>query len=295
MFKKSIFSLSLVLLSATSTTFAKDCSAQFYDGKAPVVTAQPLAQRTTNLCFEEYAVLFSGVTRTPLWSAEFLTNSRIKEARKLKRQDSFHEEDQIPYSDRSTLADYKGSSYYVHSLDRGHMSPNSDFSTYSAQFESFSLANIIPQDSNNNQHLWESIEAATRKLVTQRERLYVVTGPIFDNTNEKLHGRVTIPTRLFKAIVDPSRKEAAAYITDNKAGTEYSTISIADLEKTVGINLFPDLPTSVKNTKMNLPVPVPREGGFKNGSHAAYKQSGHTASNTTDMPHFLKSLMYALK
>ena len=295
MSKYTITAISLILLSSTVGAYAKDCSAQFYDGKAPVVTNSPVAQRTTNLCFEEYAVLYSGETRTPLWSAEFLTNNRIKEARKLKRNDSFHEEDQIPASDRSTLADYKGSSYYSHSLDRGHMSPNSDFSTYSAQFESFSLANIIPQDSNNNQHLWESIESATRKLVTQRERLYVITGPIFDNTNEKLHGRVTIPTRIFKAIVDPSRKEAAAYITNNQSGSEYSTVSIAELERTVGINLFPDLPSTVKNTKMNLPVPVEREGGFRNGSHASYRHSNSVSSNTTDVPHLLKSLRYALK
>jgi endonuclease G len=265
--RKSLTVFFLFLATSISAAYANDCSVQFYKGQSPALTTQSLTKRLTSICFEEYAILYSGETRTPLWTAEFLTNNRIKEARKLKRQDKFHEEDALPYADRSFLKDYKGSTR--EGYDRGHISPNSDFSTYSAQFESFSLANIVPQDSDNNQVLWEGIESVTRKLTTQRERLYVVTGPIFDNTSTKLNGRVTIPTRMFKAIVDPARNEAGAYITFNKQGMEYQTISIAELEKISGFNLFPGMAQSMKQNKMHLPEPTPYRdhGKSKNSSH----------------------------
>ncbi|MEB0032676.1 DNA/RNA non-specific endonuclease [Undibacterium sp. RTI2.1] len=303
MFKKWIHSFLLFsAFAAVTNVDAKDCSTQFFNGKAPVATTTHFNERTTSLCFEEYALMYSGVTKTPLWTAEFLTNNRIKEARKLKRQDSFHEEEQIPNADRSYLKDYKGSTKNVdidHSIDRGHMSPNSDFSPYTAQFESFSLANIIPQNSDNNQNLHEGIESATRKLATQRERLYVITGPIFDTTANKLNGRVVIPTRIFKAIVDPSRHEAAAYLTYNKPGMDYQVVSIAELERIVGFDLFPDLPSSIKNSTMQLPEPTPyKQHSGKDRSeqyHSKHASNEQTSFSSTPLRNFGKSLQYLFK
>ncbi|MBC3871784.1 DNA/RNA non-specific endonuclease [Undibacterium oligocarboniphilum] len=268
MFKNWMMKLLVLTVFLTPIVYADDCSSQFYNGQAPQLSAQ-LQSRTTFLCFEQYALTYSGVTRSPLWTAEYLTNNRVKEARRLKRQDSFHEEDRLPVSDRNTLKDFKGIGRL--SIDRGHMSPNSDFSTYSAQFESFSLANIIAQDSNNNQILWEGIESATRTLATQHEKLFVVTGPIFDQRDHLLNGRIMIPTRIFKAIYDPNRKEAAAYIVQNAPGMDYEVVSIHDLERQIGINVFPGITESIKMKAARLPEPTPHndKGGRSHSRHAA--------------------------
>lgn len=250
---------------------ATDCSAQFADGRSPSVTSSAVAQRLTEICFQEYAVLYSGRTRTPLWSAELLTNNRIKEGKKLKRQDKFHEEEAVPYADRSFLKDYQGSGKFE--IDRGHMSPNADFDNYQAQFESFSLANIVPQSSNNNQHLWVAIETITRTLATQRQRIFVITGPIFDENPKKLNDRVTIPTRLFKAIYDPIRKEAGAYITENQPGDAFQIVSIHELESQIGFNLFPSMPASIKSKAMPLPYPDASSVHFKNKRSSRYSSA----------------------
>ncbi|WP_019140480.1 DNA/RNA non-specific endonuclease [Noviherbaspirillum massiliense] len=250
---RTLFGIALLtLLAACKQT--PTCSEHFAQGQAPVIVNEKLETRTAMLCFEAYGVLHSGVSRTPLWSAEHLTAASVEQARGLKRKNTFHAEEKLPANDRAELRDYVRSGY-----DRGHMSPSGDMPTESAQYESFSLANMIPQNPNKNQVLWEGMEEATRNLARREGELYVVTGPIFEGTSlERLNGRVLVPTSIFKAIYIPSRQQAAAYFTANAPGMEYETLSIAELETRIGINVFPKLPPEVKEAKMELPTPTPR-------------------------------------
>jgi endonuclease G len=118
----------------------------------------------------------------------------------------------------------------------------------------FSLANIVPQDPNNNQNLWVGIEESTRALARLRGELYVITGPLFEGASiQRINGRVLVPTHIFKAIYDPVKQQAAAYIAPNAPGSEYQTVSIAELEKRANINLFPNMAAKLKETRANLP------------------------------------------
>lgn len=250
---RAVLAISLLLLSSACKTTTSSCADHFAAGEVPVITSQSLSSKTRMLCFEAYAVTHSGVSRTPLWAAEHLTTKHVNAARELKRKNAFHAEQQLPESERAELVDYARSGF-----DRGHMAPSGDMPTEAAQQESFSLANMVPQNPNNNQNLWEGIEESTRNLARQVGELYVVTGPMFEgSTLQRLNGRILVPTSLFKAIYDPSRNAAAAYITPNRPGMEYETLSIADLEKRININLFPKLPSEVKEAKMELPLPRP--------------------------------------
>lgn len=67
-----------------------------------------------------------------------------------------------------------------------------------------------------------------------------------------------VSTYVFKAIYDPGKNETAAYLVKNAAGKAYARISIADLDKLTGLNVFPKLPTNVKT--MDLPKPKMRQG-----------------------------------
>jgi endonuclease G len=248
-----------VLIAGTSfctTSLAQptSCPEHFAGGEAPEITNPKLSAQTAILCFEGYAAMHSGVSRTPLWSAEHLDRHRIDEAEAMKRRNTFHAEQQIPPDQRAELRDYARSGF-----DRGHMSPSGDMPSETAQHESFSLANIIPQDPNNNQNLWANIEEKIRDLASRRE-LYVITGPIFEGSSlQRLNGRVLVPTYVFKAVYDPRRREAGAYVAANRPGSEYQTVPIADLEKRININLFPDLPHEIKRRKMALPEPTQRK------------------------------------
>jgi endonuclease G len=171
----------------------------------------------------------------------------------MKRKNSFHAEQRLPASDRAELEDYTRSGF-----DRGHMSPSGDMPDEQAQYESFSLANIVPQYPKNNQILWGRIEENTRNMVRRRGELYVITGPIFEGGSlQRLNGRVLVPTHIFKALYDPVQRQGAAYVALNADIWNYQIVSIGELERRIGMNLFPKLEADRKESAMELPPPQP--------------------------------------
>ena len=114
------------------------CLSQFYRDIPPVLAKDSLQKNSYALCFHDFNVMYSGVSKTPLWVAEKLTPQRL--SNRIKREDNFHEETRIPEMHRALLSDYRGSGY-----DRGHMAPNGDMGNTTAQYDSFSLANMVPQ------------------------------------------------------------------------------------------------------------------------------------------------------
>ena len=114
------------------------CLDQFYRDAPPYLMKDSLNKHSYPLCFNGFNVMYSGVSKTPLWVAEALTPSRLSQ--KIPREDSFHEETRVNAEHRALLSDYRASGY-----DRGHMAPNADMPNKDAQFDSFSLANMVPQ------------------------------------------------------------------------------------------------------------------------------------------------------
>src|SRR3954451_4592204 len=232
------------------------CPQHFVGGKLPALLKPQLARGIQPLCYEQFALLHSAVVRTPLWSAEHLTRDQVGAAGQLKRRSAFHHEARLPPEDRAELSDYARSGY-----DRGHMSPSGDMATPKARYQSFSLANMIPQNPCNNEVLWEGIESAVRDLASSKGEIYVVTGPIYEGTDIPfLNGRVGVPSRVYKAVYDPVRRAAAAYVTPNADGMDWQAISIDQLAQITGIDLFPAIPAEIKAVAMPLPTPQPHFG-----------------------------------
>lgn len=246
---------------------AEACPALFADGRPPVVTNPRLSAETTLLCNDAFAVLYSGVTRTPLYAAERLTRASVAAARGVDRTDSFHEEDRLPGAERASLSDYTHSGY-----DRGHMAPAGDMPSLEAQAQSFSLANMVPQNRSANRSLWAAIEESVRRLARQRGALFVVTGPVFSGASVKSIGSgVLVPTQLYKAVYDPSRGEAAAYLADNEADGVWRVISLAELKQAAGFDVFPALSEAAKARPMSLPEPKEySRGGNARGGEASF-------------------------
>ena len=247
----------LVLLAAllpAIATAATACPGHYALGQPPVIVKESLKARTKELCFRAFAVMHSGVSRTPLWAAEHLVRDNIRDAEALTRRDSFHAEERLPAADRAELSDYARSGF-----DRGHLAPNGDMPDPESQAESFSLANMVPQVHTNNAGVWAGIESAVRQLAVREGEVYVVSGPAFIGGDiQSLQGRVLVPTHLWKAVYSPQRQQAGAYLITNDETTTYSTLSIAELERMVGIRVLPGVEPRVREAAMELPAPRQR-------------------------------------
>ncbi|OFA00928.1 DNA/RNA non-specific endonuclease [Duganella phyllosphaerae] len=235
-------------LLAAGLAAASQCPAHYVDGRAPDILNPKMEAATTELCYGVFGVMHSGVTRTPLWSAEHLTVDNLADAKDLSRENSFHAEQRLPANGRAELADYARSGY-----DRGHMAPNADMPDRATQRESFTLANMVPQDSEINRHLWAGIEGVVRGMAKKEGNLYVLTGPAFIGGNLQKVGRVLVPTHLYKLVYSPRQRAGGAYFVENKAGATYETLTVAQLESRVGINLLPSLTPREKQVMLRLP------------------------------------------
>jgi endonuclease G len=195
--------------------------------------------------------MYSGVSKTPIWSAEHLTKEKI--SAKIPRKDMFHPENRLSASERAELSDYEKTGY-----DRGHMTPSADMGTEATQAESFSLANMVPQDHRNNTVIWSAIEKETRQLATKEGDEYIITGPLFKTDKPKAIGKnnVLVPTQVYKIVYSLKQQKGAVYLCDNTATGNCKVISISELEAMSGINYFPKLPKAQKDNKLNLVLPA---------------------------------------
>ncbi|MES2356242.1 MAG: DNA/RNA non-specific endonuclease [Pseudomonadota bacterium] len=256
-------------LSIPAHASSSACPTHYLNNDAPEITDETIASKAREICFLSFGVMHSGITRTPLWSAEHLTRDSVENAKEIERVNRFHAEDSLPMDERAELKDYARSGF-----DRGHMAPSGDMPNRESQAESFSLANMVPQNPKNNRYLWEGIESAVRRLAIKRGELFVLTGPLFEGDKlQQLNGHVMVPTHFYKIIYDPKRGEAAAYLVENNARHEYSTVSVAELEKLAGINFFPSLPSKKKQAKLDLPEPTPHGGrSLENTQLSLYRE-----------------------
>jgi endonuclease G len=234
-----------LLLGLAGHALAQDfsrCLDTFANRRPPVLRVQPAvlaAGRLRALCYDGFAVLHSGVSRTPLFVAERLSRSRLASGKGQQRTNRFFADARLPRAERAELDDYKSSGY-----DRGHMAPAADSANPDGMAQSFSLANMAPQAPENNRKAWAGIEKATRKYVERAAGdVYVISGPVFTLAHDTIGAnRVWVPRHFFKLVYDPQAGRAWAHWIDNtdtaRAGPP---ISYRELVKRTGVDYLPGL------------------------------------------------------
>jgi endonuclease G len=111
MLKRLVIVAALALYSIPGVTTVSlaaptGCPQFFPRGNAPDLVNPKLLPKTRKICFSAFAVLHSGVTRTPLWATEHLTRNGLDAAVATERKDTFHEESRLPLDERADLDDY---------------------------------------------------------------------------------------------------------------------------------------------------------------------------------------------
>ncbi len=214
------------------TNFAQ-CRHFFPNARPPVV---PAGQALRELCFTSFAILHSGQTKTPVVVVQRLNRQMLERASSVQRTDRFYPEARLPAIERAELDDYRNSGY-----SRGHMVPAGDMHNAEAMAQSFSLANMVPQDQRHNAGPWNKIEQDTRKYIMRAKGdVFVYTGPVYTGRSERIGaGRVAVPTYLYKVVFDATTRQSWVHWQGNSAETKMGApISYDEFVGRTGLRLL---------------------------------------------------------
>jgi len=176
------------------------------------------------------------------WVAYVLTREEV-ESGTINRTDNFRTDTSIA-TGSANLADYRGSGY-----DRGHLAPAGDMKWNSkAMSESFLMSNMSPQAPSFNRGIWRSLESSVRVWATEKDSIYVITGPLLSSIDTLIGiNEVGVPDSYFKVLVDlsPPDHSMIAFILPNTRSSEeliQFAISVDSLEIITGYNFFASAP-----------------------------------------------------
>lgn len=154
-----------------------------------------------------YVVGYSPDRLQPIWAGY-----RVSAAERdvdYERPHLFYEDSRLPKEWQ--IGTWGFGKYNNKAYDRGHLVPNYAINTQFgrlAQMETFFMSNIGPQRKKMNRGCWQRLEKLIiREFAPAWEHIWVLTGPIFPETDRYLRRRnglkVTIPEAYFAILVDP--------------------------------------------------------------------------------------------
>lgn len=184
--------------------------------------------------------------RQAIWVAYILTAGNLQKKQK-KRRNSFRKDPAIVFSPVRPK-DYRKTGY-----DKGHLAPAADM-TYSAESmkNSFFMTNISPQNPGCNRGIWKRVEREIRKWAVREKHLYIITGPVFQNTEKKLgNTSIPIPAAFYKVVLDmtPPLKMIAFLVPNapSRRRIQFFCVSVDKIEEVTGYDFFSALPDELEN------------------------------------------------
>jgi endonuclease G len=221
-----------------------DGCADLFPAARPInIATVPATMNPLALCSDNFAVLYSQTSKTPLVVVERLNAAQLQDAKGEERTNQFYPDPRIPKGGRAELSDYRSQHPAV---DRGHQSPAADAPNPNAMAQSFALSNMVPQDPTNNRKIWSKVESDVRKFAKRADgNVFVFTGPIFDSGHSTIgDNKVWVPTRLFKLVYDASSQRAWAYVLPNAETRIERPMDYETFVKTTGLKLLGNLPVT---------------------------------------------------
>lgn len=245
-------SLVLILLCVPMTLWAKadykasqqvhsfeQCASLFPDNNPnPIVKSYSQALSPSQLCSDQFAVLYSKRTKTPLVVIEKINANQLKSNIENSGQ-SFFADPRLEKGESAELADWNAMG-----MDKGRLGLLSTLGEANANAQSYALTNVVAQPARFNKQVWSKVEVEVRKYISQATGdVYVYTGALF-TAIDKVHimgnNRVWVPTHLYKLVFDPSANKAWAYIVANESEAQIGApIDYDSFMRTARLRLLP--------------------------------------------------------
>jgi endonuclease G len=235
------FAVSLIATAKEGAAKGVDFSACphfFVNGAPPRIPNAPFWMPRA-LCYDAFAVLHSGTTKTPLFVAERLNRADLERAERAKRANRFFADTRLPRVERAQVEDYKHSGFAP-----ARLAPTANMATKRAVAQSFSLANIVPQALQYSRQAWAEIETTTRQYAMRAPGdVFVISGPVFESGSQMIGpGKVRVPKYLYKLVYDPASGRAWAYWLENADQARVGQqISYSELVERTGTQFLPGL------------------------------------------------------
>ena len=238
---KKIYLFILLLFSCVATTFAQKINLS--NVEIPIVNDNRSNRIITH---KGYTVSYNYDWKIPNWVAYELTDWEVEG--EVPRYDRFKPDPMVPQNATATTNDYKYSGF-----DRGHMAPAADMKwDEQAMKESFYLSNICPQNPNLNGGVWKDLEEQVRDLASQKGRIFVVCGPIVNDTLNTIgENKVVVPQAFFKVLLqeDGGKIHTIGFVYENVSGRKPMSsyaMSVDEVEEITNIDFFCSLPDKIE-------------------------------------------------
>lgn len=234
----------------TTSTITTSTTTTVAEGNEHLIWGEP-GTNGQLIIREGYALLHDGNKKVSLWISYHLTKQDLMGT--VERTDDFRPDTEIPAGQRAELEDYSGSGY-----DRGHMAPAGDMKrSEKVMSESFFLSNMCPQVAGLNRGKWRILEEKTRDFTQNKEESWIITGPVFMDTNgdgeedclEKIGPNlVWVPTHFYKIVItEDGEVDAISFLMPNETpeeDIEYYQVTIDSIEKVTGLDFLNELADS---------------------------------------------------
>lgn len=135
----------------------------------------------------------------------------------IKKRPSFYAENKIPVKYRSYPDDYTHSGY-----DRGHLANHADFD-YSANvlYQTYSMANIIPQNPEVNRNTWSKAERYERDVAKSLGQVSVINGVDYPANPQRIgKSYIAVPSSFWKIIYNDDKVFKRCFKYENIAPTD---------------------------------------------------------------------------
>lgn len=99
--------------------------------------------------------------------------------------------------------DYAINANYKHAgYSKGHLDPSDNYdSSIKNMKETFSFANVAPQEQKFNGGLWKQIENKERDLSVEQGGVTVITGVVHTGSTDKIKNDISVPVYFYKIIL----------------------------------------------------------------------------------------------
>lgn len=209
-----------------------------------------------------YEVGYDEQERVPRWAAYKVTRNAGSHG---PRPSGFR-------VDTRTRSRVRAEVYTRSGYDRGHMAPNYALAVChgeEAQRASFLMTNVVPQLHGLNAGLWKDIELRIAQRYSERYgEVWVANGPVFSADSPARHigpadTRVRVPDAFWIVVARRSsdgRLHAQAFLVPHREiwrdlDLSRYLVSIDEVERVTGLDLFPLLPEPTQRALEASPAP----------------------------------------